>query len=68
VEAGQGMFCYRCDGKEPPSDNLGCLLSSFERRKVHVPWVERERKELPVSPPNHDEGIQQLVADFQKGY
>jgi hypothetical protein len=43
VDAGQWTFCYRCDGKAPPSGALGCLLSSFERRKVHVPWVEREK-------------------------
>jgi kynurenine formamidase len=35
---------------------------------VHVPRRESERKELPMSPPNHDEEIQQLVADFRKGY
>jgi len=29
---------------------------------------ESERKELPMSPPNHDDGIQQLVADFRNGY
>src|SRR5215216_878176 len=29
---------------------------------------ESKRKELPMSPPNHDEAIQQLLADFRKGY
>src|SRR5215208_2285071 len=30
---------------------------------------ENERKELPMGPPNHrDDGIEQLVADFQNGY
>jgi hypothetical protein len=29
---------------------------------------QSERKELPMSPPNHDDGIQQLVADFKNGY
>ncbi len=29
---------------------------------------ESERKELAMSPPNHDEGIKQLVADFRNGY
>jgi hypothetical protein len=29
---------------------------------------ERERKELPMGPPNHRDGIEQLVADFQNGY
>jgi kynurenine formamidase len=30
---------------------------------------ESERKELPMGPPNHrDDGIEQLVADFQNGY
>jgi kynurenine formamidase len=29
---------------------------------------ESERKELPMSPPNDDDGIQQLVADFRNGY
>src|ERR687894_3261693 len=42
--------------------------SHFERRDVHVPLRESERKELPMSPPNHDEAIQQLVADFKNGY
>jgi kynurenine formamidase len=29
---------------------------------------QSKRKELPMSPPNHDERIQQLVADFRNGY
>ena len=29
---------------------------------------QSKRKELPMSPPNHDDGIQQLVADFRNGY
>jgi hypothetical protein len=37
VEAGQWTFCYRSEGREKPSEGLGCLLSSFERRKVHLP-------------------------------
>src|SRR5215211_4247385 len=29
---------------------------------------QSKRKELPMSPPNHDDGIKQLVADFRNGY
>src|SRR5919107_286667 len=29
---------------------------------------QSRRKELPMSPPKHDEGIQQLLADFRNGY
>ena len=29
---------------------------------------QSKRKELAMSPPNHDERIQQLVADFKNGY
>ena len=29
---------------------------------------ESEGKELPMSPPNNDDGVQQLLADFRNGY
>src|SRR5215211_2973452 len=35
---------------------------------MYPAWVEREKGAETMSPPNHDEEIQQLVADFRRGY
>src|SRR5215218_6494190 len=48
------------------------ILSAYSplREGKFIYRGESERKELPMGPPNHrdDDGIEQLVADFQNGY